>query len=228
MASIVAGDWAASTGARNPKLPETAISIVPRNASKTPTSARRPILVLENGGGGLSAGVERGRHDHQHATRDQGQPAPAQQRGQRRAFALENNSFFHGPTSISAIGLVTWSLLTVPDPYFVTSGGGPSSRSPHRGCRRRVLSASPQPCRTDLTLRPSRHTTNIARAPRPTRRIPDPGGAVNSALTSRAPRRRARPSPACSITPLLFQVKMGRAMGASRFIHSLVVRTSQV
>jgi hypothetical protein len=44
MASIVCGDWAASTGARNPKFPETAISIVPVKASKNPTKPRRPIL----------------------------------------------------------------------------------------------------------------------------------------------------------------------------------------
>ena len=44
MASIVWGDWEASTGARNPKFPETAISIVPVNAAKKPTSPSRPIL----------------------------------------------------------------------------------------------------------------------------------------------------------------------------------------
>jgi hypothetical protein len=34
---------------------------------------------------------------------------------------------------------------------------------------------------------------------------------------------RANPSPACSITPLLFQVNSGPASGARRFIHGLVV-----
>ena len=50
---------------------------------------------------------------------------------------------------------------------------------------------------------------------------------MNSTFISGTPRKRARPSPACSITPLLFQVNSGRASGASRFIQGLVVRTSQ-
>jgi hypothetical protein len=44
MASIVAGDCAASTGAMNPKFPETAISVVPMNATTNPTNPSRPIL----------------------------------------------------------------------------------------------------------------------------------------------------------------------------------------
>src|SRR4029453_5248704 len=160
MASIVAGDWAASTGARNPKLPETAISIVPRNTSKNPHQSEaahprpREWWRWSLGWGGARSPRPSTRHPR---------PRPARSSAAARSatgLALENNSFFHGPPPISPIGLVTWSLLTVPDPYFVTSGGGPSSRSPHRGCRRRVLSASPQPCRTDLNPRPSTHTTD--------------------------------------------------------------------
>jgi hypothetical protein len=44
MASIDAGDSAASTGAMNPKFPETATRVVPMNASKNPTEPSRPIL----------------------------------------------------------------------------------------------------------------------------------------------------------------------------------------
>ena len=84
-----------------------------------------------------------------------------------------------------------------------------------------------QPCRIDLTLRPTSHTPKIARAAQPNRCALGQGGAVNSAATSGTPRKRARPSPASSNTPRLFQVKIGRARGASRFIQGLVVRTSQ-
>lgn len=79
----------------------------------------------------------------------------------------------------------------------------------------------------DLTLRPTSHTPKIARAAQPNRCALGQDGAVNSAATKGTPRKRARPSPASSNTPRLFQMKIGRASGASRFIHGLVVRTSQ-
>lgn len=66
-----------------------------RRQGEDDVRGHQPHLGLENCGGGLLARVERGRHGQQQATHDQGQPAPAPQRGQRWAAGFEDSALFH-------------------------------------------------------------------------------------------------------------------------------------
>ena len=81
-----------------------------------------------------------------------------------------------------------------------SNAGPPLNRSPgHRLRRCAAVLDEPghlepgQPCRIDLTLRPTSHTPKIARAAQPNRCALGQGGALNSAATSGTPRKPARP-----------------------------------
>ena len=87
--------------------------------------------------------------------------------------------------------------------------------------------APPQRCRIDLALRPTSHTIAAARTTQASRRVPGCGRAVNSAPTNRTPRKPAKLPARLEHHPSAVPGEQRPATGASRFIHGLVVATSQ-